>query len=92
MSAKIILPKMDEGCTHLEGYRLGFDDAYVQLAEQVKSLIVIKSEHDRAFCLIRELGITKEEAKSLSVALAALQHKHRKEIILLKHKVNQNEK
>lgn len=81
---KKIIP--NESCFGLEGYKLGFNDAYLQMVDQVNSLLNMKEEYDRAFCIIRHAGITKQETKKLSTALNLLLNKHHTAILLLNKK------
>lgn len=78
--------EMDEGVTHLQGYQLGFEDAKLQMIDQINSLINMKAEYDRTFCILRQAGVTREETKMLSTALSLLLASHKKEILLLKLK------
>lgn len=81
--------EMDEGCTHLEGYKLGFNDAYLQMVDKVNSLIEIKAEYDRAFCILRQEGVTRDDTKQLSTALSMLLANYRKVLELNKFKINE---
>ena len=80
IQVKQIIP--NESHFGLEGYMLGFNDAYLQMVDQVNSLIEMKEEYDRAFCIIRHAGITKVETKKLSTALALLLNRHATKLVL----------
>jgi len=86
---KQIIP--NESCSGLKGYNLGFEDARLQMVDQINNLIAMKEEYDRAFCIIRHAGITKEETKKLSTALALLLNRQQTTLILLE-KEKENEK
>ncbi len=88
MSTQIKRPIANESCFGLEGYKLGFNDAYLQMLDQVNSLLSMKDEYDRAFCVIRHAGVTKIESKKLSTALTMLLHKHEATLLLLNKQIN----
>ena len=84
MSVQIKRPIANESCFGLEGYKLGFNDAYLQMLDQVNSLLAMKEEYDRSFCIIRHAGVTKIESKKLSTSITMLLHKHAVDLLLLK--------
>jgi len=90
MDTKIKEIELDKACLHIEGYVEGFNDARLQMTDQLNSLLDMKAEYDRAFCIIRHAGITKEETKKLSTALALLLNKHASELVLLNEKEKEN--
>jgi len=79
---KQIIPS--ESYSGLECYKLGFEDARLQMVDQINSLLDMKAEYDKAFCIIRHAGITKEETKKLSTALALLLNRQQTTLLLLK--------
>jgi len=84
-------PQLDEGCTHLDGYNLGFNDALLQCEDELIQLRNIRAEYDRSLKLLRDEGVIKHEAKHLSTALRKLIHQFKKAILLTK-KEKENEK
>ena len=74
--------EMDEGCAHLDGYRLGFSDALLQCEDELIQLRNIRAEYDRSLHLLRDEGVMKQEAKHLSTALRKLITQFKKAILL----------
>lgn len=87
MSTQIKIPLMDKDHADNKEYNLGFRDCYLQMIDTLNSLITMKSEYDKSFCIIRHAGITKKESYKLSTALQHLTMKHEKEILLLEKKI-----
>lgn len=83
--------EMDAGCTHLEGYSLGFNDAKGQCLDSLIYYDTFKRENDRILSQLRLHGIPKELTKKPSVALAAMISRHQKQIKLLIDKVKELE-
>lgn len=89
MTIQVKQIEMDEGATHLEGYKLGFNDAYLQLVDQVNSLVEMKAEYDRAFCIVRHAGIQKQATTKLSTAVSLLIARQQTTLILLEKEIEQ---
>ena len=76
--------KPNEGCLHLDGYRLGFNDALLQIEDELIQLRNIRAEYDRSLHLLRDEGVLKHEAKHLSTALRKLIQQFKRTILLAK--------